>query len=246
LTLLHRVLPDNARLTPQELLADLREREPVPEDRPRVLVDMVSSADGRATVGGSSRVLGGAADLALLLELRTIADAVLIGGATVRAEGYARLVGAPERRERRRGAGLAEDPPAVLVSRNMDLPWDAGLFAAPEQPVLVYTSLETPAPPALVAPVEAVHLAPLTLAAALADLRRRGVRCLLCEGGPTLNRALLAAGLVDELFLTISPVLAGDRSAPTIVGGEALPEAVDLALRWVCHVEGELYLRYTL
>jgi riboflavin biosynthesis pyrimidine reductase len=245
LTVLHRVLPDGARLTPQELLAELRDHEAVPEDRPRVLVDMVASADGRATVSGSSRPLGGAADLALLLELRTIADAILIGPATVRAEGYARLVGAPERRERRVHAGLAEDPPAVLVSRSLDLPWDAGLFAAPEQPVLVYSG-RTTSPPAVAAPVEVVPLSPLTLAAALADLRGRGVRFLLCEGGPTLNRALLAAGLVDELFLTLSPVLVGDDSAPTIVGGEALPEPAGLALRWVCHAEGELYLRYTL
>jgi riboflavin biosynthesis pyrimidine reductase len=245
LTVLHRVLPDGARLTPQELLAGMREREPVPEDRPRVLVDMVSSADGRATVRGSSRPLGGAADLELLLELRTIADAVLIGPATVRAEGYARLVGAPERRERRRRAGLAEDPPAVLVSRSMDLPWDAGLFAAAEQPVLVYGD-RTARVPAVAAPVEVVHLEPITLAAALADLRRRGVRLLLCEGGPTLNGALLAGRLVDELFLTLCPVLVGDDSAPTIVSGEPLPQPAGLTLSWVCHDEGELYLRYTL
>lgn len=245
MTVLHRVLPDGARLTPQELLAGMREREPVPEDRPRVLVDMVTSADGRATVRGSSRPLGGAADLELLLELRTIADAVLIGPATVRAEGYARLVGAPERRERRRRAGLAEDPPAVLMSRSMDLPWDAGLFAAAEQPVLVYGD-RTARVPAVAAPVEVVHLEPLTLAAALADLRRRGVRLLLCEGGPTLNGALLAGRLVDELFLTLCPVLVGDDSAPTIVSGEPLPQPAGLTLSWVCHDEGELYLRYTL
>ena len=245
MTVLHRVLPDGARLTPQELLAGLREREPVPEDRPRVLVSMVASADGRATVRGSSRPLGGAADLELLLELRTIADAVLIGPATVRAEGYARLVGAPERRERRRRAGLAEDPPAVLVSRSMDLPWNAGLFAAADQPVPVYGGRATPVP-AVAAPVEMVQLVALTLAAALADLRRRGVRLLLCEGGPTLNGALLATGLVDELFLTLCPVLVGDDSAPTIVSDDASPEPVGLTLRWVCNVEDELYLRYTL
>ena len=78
MTVLHRVLPDGARLGPEELLAGLRDQEPVPEDRPRVLVDMIASADGRATVRGSSRSLGGRADLELLLELRTIADAVLI------------------------------------------------------------------------------------------------------------------------------------------------------------------------
>jgi riboflavin biosynthesis pyrimidine reductase len=93
--------------------------------------------------------------------------------------------------------------------------------------------------------VEVVRLSQPTLAAALADLRRRGVSFLLCEGGPSLNGALLAAGLVDELFLTVSPVLTGDDAARTIVNG-ALPGPLDLELRWVCEADGELYLRYTL
>ncbi|HYM58731.1 MAG TPA: dihydrofolate reductase family protein, partial [Solirubrobacteraceae bacterium] len=176
----------------------------------------------------------------------TIADAVLVGGATVRAEGYGRLVGSEERRARRRAAGLADDPGAVLVSRSMNLPWDAGLFAVPEQPVLVYTDAGAGAPPDVAAPVELVRLEEASLAAAMADLRRRGVRSLLCEGGPTLNRALLAAGVVDELFLTLSPLLTADDGAPGILAGGALPEPARLTLRWVCHHEGELYLRYSL
>lgn len=243
--ILHRVLPDGARLTPEELLADVAPRERAPDDRPLVMMVMVATVDGRAAVGGSSRALGGDADLALLLELRTIADAVLVGGATVRAEGYGRLVGSQERRARRRAAGLAEDPVAVLVSRSMDLPWDAGLFAASEQPVLVYTGAGLD-PPDVAAPVELVRLEEVSLSAALADLRRRGVCSVLCEGGPTLNRALLAAGLVDELFLTLSPLLTADDGAPGILAGGALPEPARLALRWVCHHEGELYLRYSL
>ena len=244
--ILHRVLPDGARLTPEELLADVAPQERAPADRPLVMMVMVATVDGRAAVGGSSRALGGDADLALLLELRTIADAVLVGGATVRAEGYGRLVGSEERRARRRAAGLAEDPVAVLVSRSMDLPWDAGLFAASEQPVLVYAGAGAD-PPRVAAPVQLVRLEEASLAAALADLRRaRGVRSVLCEGGPTLNRALLAAGLVDELFLTLSPLLTADDRAPGILAGGALPEPARLALRWVCHHEDELYLRYSL
>ncbi|HYM58453.1 MAG TPA: dihydrofolate reductase family protein, partial [Solirubrobacteraceae bacterium] len=195
--ILHRVLPEDARLTPEDLLAEVAPRERAPDDRPLVMIVMVATVDGRAAVGGSSRALGGDADLALLLELRTIADAVLVGGATVRAEGYGRLVGSEERRGRRRAAGLAEDPGVVLVSRSMNLPWDAGLFAVPDQPVLVYTDAGAGAPPDVAAPVELVRLEEASLAAAMADLHRRGVRSLLCEGGPTLNRALLAAGVVD-------------------------------------------------
>ena len=83
-----------------------------------------------------------------------------------------------------------------------------------------------------------------TPAAAMADLRRRGVRSLLCEGGPTLNSGLLAAGVVDALFLTLSPMLTGDPRAPRIVEGEGLPEPARLELEWVLRHEHELYLRY--
>jgi riboflavin biosynthesis pyrimidine reductase len=156
--------------------------------------------------------LGDDADLQMLLDLRSISDAVLIGTGTLRAEGYARLVRSEERRARRRAAGLAEDPVAVLISRRFDIPWEAGLFQAPEQPVLVYTAAAAPVPD-VPAPVEVVALPSPSPTAVLADLRKRGVRALLCESGPTLNRALVAAGLVDELYLTLAPVRRSRRSS---------------------------------
>jgi riboflavin biosynthesis pyrimidine reductase len=78
----------------------------------------------------------------------------------------------------------------------------------------------------------------------MADLRSRGIRSLLCEGGPTLNSALLEAHVVDELFLTLSPQLAGETGAPRIVEGEGLPEPVPLAVEWMLRHEDELYVRY--
>ena len=71
-----------------------------------------------------------------------------------------------------------------------------------------------------------------------------GVRSVLCEGGPVLNRALLADGVLDELFLSVAPKLAGGGEAPTIVGPPELPEPVDLDLHWVLESAGHLYLRY--
>jgi riboflavin-specific deaminase-like protein len=218
-------------------------QERAPEDRPFVYVNMITTLDGRSALDGRSSGLGDEADLENLLELRTIADAVLIGTGTVRAEGYARLVRAPERRERRLAAGLAEDPLAVLISRRFDIPWRAGLFAAPEQPVLIYTGADGEVPD-VAAPVEVVKLADATPAAALADLRARGVRALLCEGGPTLHRSLQIAGLVDELFLTLWPVLTGDDAEPAIVTGGRLPEVKGLRLLSVRQVGSELFLRY--
>ena len=239
---LDRLAPAGSR-PPRAWLAELRPRERAPGDRPFLYLNMVGSVDGRAAVEGRSQALGSDADTLLLSELRALADAVLIGTGTLRAEGYGRLTGHPERVARRKAAGQAATPTAVLISRSFDLPWDAGLFAAAEQPVLVYTAADRE-PPDVAAPVEIVRLVDPSPRAVAADLRARGVRALLCEGGPTLNRALLAAGVVDELFLTLAPLLAGNRDAPRIVEGEDLPHTVPLALLWtLCH-EGELYLRY--
>jgi riboflavin biosynthesis pyrimidine reductase len=227
------------RRPPHQWLTDLEIR--ARDDRPFVYLNMVASVDGRATIEGRAHQLGSDTDTLLLTELRTLADAVLIGGGTLRAEGYARLVANVDRVARRTAAGRPPTPTAVLISRGLDLPWDAGLFGAADQPVLIYTDADH-APPKTAAPVEVVRGA--DPAAALRDLRARGVRALLCEGGPTLNRALLAAGVVDELFLTLSPLLAGNKDAPRIVEGEDLPAPARLHLEWVLHHDDELYLRY--
>jgi riboflavin biosynthesis pyrimidine reductase len=181
---------------------------------------MVCSVDGRATLDGTSRKLGGPQDLQMLLALRRRADALLVGPGTVRAEGYGPL-----------------PCPAVLVSRSFNVPWEAGLFAAEGQSVLIYTLAEVE-PPAVAAEVETI--ACVELPDVLADLHRRGVERLLCEGGPTVNRALADAGLLDELFLTLSPVVSGE--GPPIIADGA---SAALTLRTVATADGDLYLRYS-
>ena len=156
----------------------------------------------------------------MLLALRAAADAVLIGPSTVRAEGYGQLVSADRR---------ADTPPAVLISRRFDIPWEAGLFEAAGQPVLIYTSIEAGDPPEVAAPVEVVRLEVCSPAAALADLRARGVRALLSEGGPTLFGGFLEAGLVDELFLTLTPMATGDETEISILRGGRLADPANFA-----------------
>jgi riboflavin biosynthesis pyrimidine reductase len=123
------------------------------------------------------------------------------------------------------------------------VPWNAGLFQAPEQNVIVYTGAEG-SPPAVPANVEVVRLTDPRPAAALADLRRRGMRALLCEGGPTLFGALLADDVVDELFLTLTPLITGDEDEPNIVAGGRLAAPPEMELQWVLRAGDELFLRY--
>jgi riboflavin-specific deaminase-like protein len=240
---LARLHGDGPARPPHEWLAEVRPRERAPADRPFVFLNMVTTADGRAAIGGRAEALGSEADTLLLTELRALADAVLIGPGTLRAEGYGHLMRSPERLARRRAAGLEPVPTAVILSRSLDVPWDAGLFAAEGQPVLIYTQSDAQ-PPDVAADVEVTRTSDVFVVGALADLRERGVRALLCEGGPTLNRALLAEGVVDELFLTVAPLLAGIADALRIVEGDDLPAPIDMELAWTLQHKDELYLRY--
>jgi riboflavin biosynthesis pyrimidine reductase len=150
---------------------------------------------------------------------------VLAGTGTLRAERYRRLIRQPERREERRARGLQPDPLAVVLSRSGDLP-DIELLTDPEQPRAVFTGDD--ADPA----------------SALRRVRREhDVRSLLCEGGPTLLGSLLAGGLVDELFLALSPVVAGG-DGPTAVAGPPLHPPVTLELLHLLEHDGMLFTRY--
>lgn len=199
---------------------------------PEVTFNFVTTLDGRATINGSSRALGGDADLETLLSLRAGADAVLVGSSTVRAEGYGRLVG-PERRP--------TPPPLVIISRSFNIPWEAPLFEAADQPVLIYGPGE--APSGLAAPVEVVRLDDPSPRAVVEDLGARGVQRLLSEGGPTLFRAFLAEGLVDQLCLTLAPHITASEETGIVSGG-ALPEVAHFTLTSVRQAGDELLLRY--
>jgi riboflavin-specific deaminase-like protein len=234
--------------------------------RPRIIVNMACTADGRATVGGRSGPIGNRADREFFHGLRTAVDAVLVGAGTVRAERYHALVREESHRRLRRARGLAEEPLACIVSASLALPADLPLLADPAARVAILTSSTADLPPSAAnveyvrtpAPhddkVQTAVRRPLDLPAALAELRERlGVRTILCEGGPHLNAQLFAAGLVDELFLSFAPKLAGgDGGGPSRSGGEFLrivsgPELdppVELELVTALESESQLLLRY--
>jgi riboflavin biosynthesis pyrimidine reductase len=214
-----------------------------PGERPRVVAAMIASADGRAAVQGRSVALGHPDDRALLRELRTAADAILVGSATLAAERYANLLD-PDQRARRAGQGRPEHPLVVTVSRRLDLPLEVPLLHEAGVPVLVFTEADRPAP-RVEADLEVRRTAPgtLTLLGVLAALGERGVRGVLCEGGPRLLRRLVAEDGLDDLLLTVSPLLvAGD--APSILSGDGLQPPVRLALREIHRADDHVFLHY--
>jgi len=235
--------PGGGDITPAEVAAGLYPAAEAPLQRPYLLINMVSSADGKIAVEGRSGPLGNEGDKQLFHALRTRVDAVMVGAGTLRAERYGRIVRDPALRERRVEAGLAADPLAIVVSGSLALSGELPLFRAAEQEVVVITSSDGQVEGAS-ARVDYLRSRPLDLAGALGELRGRGVRSILCEGGPTLNSALLAQGVADELFLTLSPLLVGGAHPLTAVAGTPLPEPARMRLLAAFEGDDHLHLRY--
>ena len=242
-----RLFPTPGRVSAAEVLDELNVVGAAGPERPFTIVNFVASVDGRAALGGRSAPLSDPGDRSMFHALRERVDAVFAGTGTMRAERYGRLVRDPARRRRRAARGLTPDPLACVITRSGNVPTEIPLFADPHSRVVVF-SPQAPDLAGAAARVESVVLdrGELTLTTMMRRLRAAyDVRALLCEGGPTVFSGLLHEGLVDELFLTCAPVLAGGGSDPTLTSGPALPERVGLALRWVLEREGTLFLRYS-
>jgi riboflavin-specific deaminase-like protein len=238
-----RLLPDPGPTSVAEQLDGLDLTAHAHEHRPYVLTNFAVTLDGRATIHGRSGPIGSEVDTQMLVGLRTKVDAVMIGAGTLWAERYGRVVPDPEKRAHRERDGLSQDPLAVVVSGRLDIPWDAPLFAEADAPVLIFTASEAEAPETR-APVQVIrHDGRVDLAAALAHLRaERGVRALLCEGGPMVHAQLIDAGLVDELFVTHAPKLSGGEGPGLVTGLPELERPLELA--WLLEHDGELFARY--
>jgi riboflavin-specific deaminase-like protein len=239
------LFPEQRDTSPEELSSRLRLGERAPEDRPYLVVNMVSTLDGKATIDWRTRGISSDLDRELFHGLRTQPDAIVVGAGTARTERYGRMTKSDELRERRRGEGLEPDPLAVVVSGRLDLPADLPLLQEPEQRVVIATGSDAvlQGTSAQVAYERTGDDLPLLMGRLRSEHR---IRSVLCEGGPTLNSHLLAAGLVDELFLTMSPKLSGGAAALTIVAGRDLVEPAEMELVSVAAGEGELFTRWRL
>lgn len=238
-----RLYPRPGETTPEDLVGQLDLGAHAPDDRPYVAVNMVSTLDGRAATDGDTRGLGGPDDRELFHLLRTAADAILVGAGTVRVERYAEAVKTDELRARRERHGLDPVQPTVIVSARLVLPSDLPLLQAPGAPVIVATAAdhELEGVAADVTYERTGDDLKLLLARLRAD---HGIRSLICEGGPTLVSYMLAAGLIDEFFLSLAPKFAGGGDEPTISSGPALPEPADAELVWLCEADSALFGRW--
>jgi riboflavin-specific deaminase-like protein len=243
---LEELFPRKGATEAARAYSDLRLSELASGDVPYVIANMVSTADGRATLSGRTEQISSEADRELFLTLRTQVDAVMAGPGTIGLEGYGPILRSEERRTRRRDLGLDPSPLAVTASRSMELPVQAPLFQDPGSRIVVLTNSDRDAPevPAEVM-VERIPGEDLDLVAGLTLLRQRhGVRSLLVEGGPTLLASFVAAGALNELFLTLAPKLVGGAGEIGILEGAAPSVPLELELRSVLKEEGFLFLRY--
>ncbi|MFF1837243.1 pyrimidine reductase family protein [Streptomyces sp. NPDC058231] len=218
-------------------------------DGPWLRANMVSTLDGAAQHDGRSQPISCDTDMRIFGTLRGLADVVVAGAETVRMEGYRPARARDAFARRRAAAGQGPAPVIAVVSGSLDLDFSLPLFVSPLVPTLVVTGAG--APPGR---IEAARTAGAEVviagegsrvdpARAVRELADRGLKRQLTEGGPRLLGQFVAAGVLDEICLTLSPMLtAGD--AQRIAGGPSVEVPERFALASMLEEEGFLFTRY--
>jgi 5-amino-6-(5-phosphoribosylamino)uracil reductase len=232
--------------------ARLRQLYAYPQDPDRcvVLANFIASLDGGSTVSGTSGGLGGPGDRRLFALLRELADVIVVGAGTAKAENYAGAKMTAFQRQRRQQCGQGEVPPIAVVTRTADLAHDLPVLVNAEVPTMVLTCADA-APGArrrLATAAEVIDCSGddpgrVDLAIAMSRLADRGLLRVLTEGGPTLLGTFVAQGMLDELCLTCAPMLVGGN-AVRLTGGVDLALTRMRPMHVLTDVEGYLYLRY--
>ena len=202
------------------------------------------TVDGGTALDGTSGSLGGAADHEIFTTIRSFADVIVVGAATMRAEQYGPALLDEPRRRARLERGQTPVPAIAVVTRSAGLDWNAPFFTKAEVPPLIVTVAGAPEPPAGVAEVLVAETdGQVDFSLALDRLVERGYRNVLVEGGPTINGEFAAIGGIDELCLTISPLLVVGSSRRIFAGAD-LAAATRLTLASVVTAESFLFVRY--
>jgi riboflavin biosynthesis pyrimidine reductase len=207
----------------------------LPKGKPFVRVNMISTLDGATAFAGRSGGLGGPGDKLLFSVLRSLADVILVGAGTLRAEHYRPVRLPVEVQEIREARGQLPRPPIAVVTQSLSIDWTSPLFRGGEpRPIViapVTASAVALAQAGRVADVLTTGAGAVDLSSALEALDERSMHHVLCEGGPKLNAGLAAAELVDELCLTLSPKLAGG------FGGGLMGGWLGGGGRWLSHLQ---------
>ncbi len=223
---------------------------PAPAGRPWVMVNMIASTDGAIAVDGLSEPLGNDADQAVFSAIRACPDWILVAAGTARIERYDLPRPSGRARSARAAAGRAERTRLAVVSATLNLDPELPMFSdrrPGEEPVLILTGQHAPADAvgrlesvAEVVSLDSVRPHPAQM---LRELHRRGAQVVLCEGGPTLNAQFADAGLIDELCLSIAPLIAGG-AGPRLTSGSNLESPVAMRLDHVLEAQDTLFTRY--
>jgi len=245
---MRQLFPAPADVPIEAVYANLRLPSARP-DRPSIVINMVSTVDGKVAVGGRTRGIGSRTDRLLMRRIRAAADGVMVAAGTLRAERVDPRVPA-DLADVRELAGQPRQPLAITISRRLDVPDDHPFFVGGPAGTIVLTT--DAAPEDRVAHLRTrAHVIrfgadAVNVPAALRVLRAElGVERLLVEGGPSLNQRLLDLGAIDELFWTIAPKVAGG-TAPSLIESAApsLGIRAVLGLLSLFEHDGELYARY--
>jgi riboflavin biosynthesis pyrimidine reductase len=219
--------------------------------RPWTTVNMVASVDGSMTLSGRSRGLSDETDREIFNVLRSMADVILVGAGTVRAERYGPARIAPELAGLRDVRGQNPLPRIVVVSASglfdTDLPlFDPEVVGDGPPPIIITCAENEENVQLLGSRAEALVAGDTTvdLPLALSMLNDRGVQIVVSEGGPTLNASMVERGLLDEMCLTVSPLTVGGDAGRIIDGHRELPSPIPMELAHILELDGALYTRW--
>lgn len=202
---------------------------------PHVRANFVTSLDGAVELDGHSRGLSSPADQEVFSTLRGLCDVILVGAGTARQEGYGPARPGPARQEARRRQGLSPVPPVAVVTRTLELDLESPMFTeAVARPIVITVETAVADRRAAVARRADLVLAgqgSVSMDVAVDALAERGLSRILCEGGPTLLAHVAAAGRLDELCLSLAPLLAGPGHHALLgpLAGGGWPVPLDLA-----------------
>lgn len=243
---LSQIYPEHKTVSGEDAVGELELNEKAPAERPYVICNMISTADGKATIDGRAGPISDPIDRELFHLLRTQADAVLIGAGTLRKEYYGPLVKTPELADLRERSGLRRSQLACCITGTLDLSVDIPIFQDKHSEIKTFTTQPEKTLADCPAAVSIIRMgdSAVPLAELFQSLHQDGIRSVLCEGGPNLNAELLRADLLDELFLSLAPKLESGRDNLTIVHGDTLAQPTELELLSLMEANSSLYLRY--